>query len=393
MLQVVQTAHYLEEELAAVVAAGAPLAGYVSHQSHDGMWVWDLEAPQNVWVSPEFWLVLGYDPSDRDHRAEALAEVVWENDRVNFPASLLDADVGHNGMIDRIVHFTTASGALMHFRCRGTASRREDGAATRMLLVLEDLSPLFKMIEFRELAGLYVQLAEKSRQTDDFEHFMFGMSHDMLSPLNVASSALKEIKYELEVGNPEEAHDLLDLCEDSLARMTGLLKSMRSYFTTSKPDETYEAAVSLVAVAKAARGELAQMIESSRADVHLDCPHRVAGSATQLQLLLKNLLSNAIKFSGHEGAPSVQVQTRLLPGGKVVRLSVMDNGVGIDKKHRRTVFHPFKRLHRNAKAAGSGLGLSICKRIASNHGTTVEINALPEGGTEVYIDLHLGEVQ
>jgi signal transduction histidine kinase len=219
------------------------------------------------------------------------------------------------------------------------------------------------------------------------------MSHDMLSPLNVASSALKEIKYELEVGNPEEAHDLLDLCEDSLARMTGLLKSMRSYFTTSKPDETYEAAVSLVAVAKAARGELAQMIESSRADVHLDCPHRVAGSATQLQLLLKNLLSNAIKFSGHEGAPSVQVQTRLLPGGKVVRLSVMDNGVGIDKKHRRTVFHPFKRLHRNAKAAGSGLGLSICKRIASNHGTTVEINALPEGGTEVYIDLHLGEVQ
>jgi signal transduction histidine kinase len=128
---------------------------------------------------------------------------------------------------------------------------------------------------------------------------------------------------------------------------------------------------------KRVAGDLnARVVESAGKLVYNGLP-RVLGDEMQLGRVLQNLVGNALKFRRPGVAPVVSI-TGERTGARVV-IEVKDNGIGIPREYLNQIFQPFKRLHSAGKYDGSGIGLSVCRKIVERHGGTIEVDS---GGAE-----------
>ncbi|MGB0957636.1 MAG: hypothetical protein ACPGUF_04105, partial [Litorivicinus sp.] len=72
--------HYLQPELDTLATEDESLWHFVQRASLDGVWFWDLEQPEHLYLSPEYWKCLGYDPATREHSPQAFLEVIFDDD-------------------------------------------------------------------------------------------------------------------------------------------------------------------------------------------------------------------------------------------------------------------------------------------------------------------------
>jgi signal transduction histidine kinase len=107
-----------------------------------------------------------------------------------------------------------------------------------------------------------------------------------------------------------------------------------------------------------------------------------------LGLVVQNLVSNAVKFNA---APVPVVEVDAAREGDSWRISVRDNGIGIDPGATERVFALFSRLHTREEYPGTGLGLAITRRIVERHRGTIELAGRPGGGTVVSFTLPAAE--
>ncbi|MGR3761688.1 PAS domain-containing protein [Roseobacteraceae bacterium NS-SX3] len=136
--------NYLEAELETLVQTDPVTWEFLQQGSLDGVWYWDLEQPENEWMSPEFWRLFGIDPSSRQHRAAEWQDLIHQDDlRValeNFRKHC--ADPAHP--YDQIVRYKHAAGGTVWVRCRGMAVRDATGKPVRMLGAHNDLTDLMQ---------------------------------------------------------------------------------------------------------------------------------------------------------------------------------------------------------------------------------------------------------
>jgi signal transduction histidine kinase len=145
--------------------------------------------------------------------------------------------------------------------------------------------------------------------------------------------------------------------------------------------EAVDPAVVLNEVLKARAGELERRQVKVTVDNGLPL---VACHRAYLQQIFDNLISNAVKFSGDRPDPTLNIAA--VRDGNQVQFSVTDNGIGIPLQQRERVFHPFVRLHPDV-AQGSGIGLTIVKRIVELYGGRVWIEANDPAGSTVLFTL------
>jgi len=119
-------------------------------------------------------------------------------------------------------------------------------------------------------------------------------------------------------------------------------------------------------------------IKEKNAEIEVDALPLVKGNPVQYQQLFKNLLENAIKFSRKGVSPQIWISSEPLGEDEKTfsnlslsknyhKIEVSDNGIGFNQVNAEKIFEPFVRLHSKSEYEGSGLGLSICKKIAGNH--------------------------
>jgi signal transduction histidine kinase len=102
----------------------------------------------------------------------------------------------------------------------------------------------------------------------------------------------------------------------------------------------------------------------------------VLGDEALLSVLLINLVTNALKYGPREH-PTIAIAAERR--GAEWRVTVTDNGAPIADTDRRVIFKPFKRGHRERRARGAGLGLSICRRIVERHGGHIGVRSSAAG--------------
>jgi light-regulated signal transduction histidine kinase (bacteriophytochrome) len=126
-------------------------------------------------------------------------------------------------------------------------------------------------------------------------------------------------------------------------------------------------------------------IEESGGSVTQDKLPTLVADHAQLVQLFQNLVGNALKYRGTE-PPRVHVSAKK-NGAKEWVFSVRDNGLGIEPKYFNKIFLMFQRLHGREEFSGTGIGLSLCKKIAERHGGRIWVKSTPPGGSTFYVAL------
>lgn len=169
---------------------------------------------------------------------------------------------------------------------------------------------------------------------------------------------------------------------DGVARIETLIEGIAEYcyaeFRSFEPDET-DLELSLLE----AKAELGDELKANSAVVTNDALPTVQGNSTSLTVLLRCLIQNACKFRG-QNAPQIHVGAVEQNGQWII--SVSDNGSGFDQIYSERIFKPFERLN-GKQFPGSGLGLTLAKRIVEQHGGRIWAESNPGEGSTLRFSL------
>ena len=373
--------HYLESELEALLCKDGALWQFLRGGSLNGCWYWDLENPDNEWMSPEFWRLLGIDPDSKRHNPAEWQDVIFPEDLLvaqdNFNRHCADPDHPY----DQVVRYRHADGSTVWVRCRGMAIRDENGKPIRMLGAHNDLTA----IKRAEQHAISDKLKAESI-TRELRAFSCAVTHDLKAPIGTLRALLEEIQH----GSGDRLEDadrqLLDRGIDVVERIEHLVDDVTdvSRLLREKPDS---AEIDLKQMAETVLDDHSDAIHSAEALIHVGELPSVIGIGTQLQMLLSNLIGNALKYRSPKRPLEITIGADFNDDDDRLRLFVRDNGMGIAPKDQRHIFELFKRLHRHDEIPGTGLGLALCQRIAEHHGTRIEVDSYCDAGAEFSLEL------
>ena len=236
--------------------------------------------------------------------------------------------------------------------------------------------------EFLDIIAAQLLMREENASLRAFASMA---AHDIRAPLLGISKALEWM--EEEDFDPEvvrETHGLANLSAQRLAALTANLVEL-SMLNANKIELN---ATDLHAAATEASELLSIPLEQAGGTIRIEPLPTVPGSAGLLVRLFLNLITNAIKYRHRSRALNLAISGEM--DGENIVLSVVDNGIGIPMEKRESVFSPMVRLHAQQDIEGSGLGLTICRRIVEMHKGEILADPEFEDGTRIVITLPRG---
>ncbi len=232
------------------------------------------------------------------------------------------------------------------------------------------------------------KLAEQNKKLEqlvtELNEFNYVASHDLQEPLRTMSTYCGLLEKDLGDAPPARVAEDLAAILDASLRMQRLITNLLEY-SRSGNVELKLVPVDLGAVMQRVKGDLKARIDETGGSVEWNGLPVVQADDMQIGRVLQNLVANGLKFHRKGVAPNVRITAEEDASG--VRIAVQDNGTGIDAAHLAQVFQPFKRLHGNGNYEGSGIGLSICRKIVERHGGRIEVETRPGEGSRFVITL------
>jgi PAS domain S-box-containing protein len=232
-------------------------------------------------------------------------------------------------------------------------------------------------------ARLQNTMADLERSNKELEQFAYIASHDLQEPLRMVSSYTQLLAKRFEGQLDEKTRKYVHYAVDGATRMQSLINDLLAYSRVGRQGKPIEPADAHAILGEAVRN-LAARIEETHAVITNDDLPTVRVDASQLVLVFQNLLANAIKFR-REGIPGIHVSAQD-KGGEWL-FAVKDNGIGIEARHAERVFVIFQRLHTREEYPGTGIGLSVCKRIVERHGGKIWFESEPGNGTTFFFTI------
>lgn len=216
----------------------------------------------------------------------------------------------------------------------------------------------------------------------ELEAFAYSVSHDLQAPLRSIhgfSQAIREDYYDL---LDESGRDHIDRISNSIIRMNELITDMLQLSRVSRAEFNRER-INVSVLAQEIISELNGTLGVDKnINVSIQDDVICSGDRNLLNILLNNLIQNAIKFTSQNACPKIVIgQTS---DGEIF---VQDNGVGFDMKFADMIFEPFKRLHSARQFEGTGIGLTIVRRIVQRHSGQIRVQSEPNHGTTFYLQI------
>ena len=154
-----QEENYLKKELYDLVKKDSSIFEFLQSGSLDGIWFWDLEKPENEWMSPRFWTNFGYDPAEKKHLSGEWQNMIFEEDLKTVTDNFKKHCADSNHPFDQVVRYRKKDGSTSWVRCRGIAIRDKNGKPLRMLGAHNDITPIKEVeLEIKESENKFRKL-------------------------------------------------------------------------------------------------------------------------------------------------------------------------------------------------------------------------------------------
>ncbi len=226
-------------------------------------------------------------------------------------------------------------------------------------------------VERRRTAERRLEAAVENlyRSNEELEQFASAASHDLQSPLRAVVNFTQMLRESCAGRLTSEDQEFMSYIEDGGKRMQSLITDLLQISRIGKQEAAPEP-VSMDKALEQAKRQLQANIAEKGAVVEVAGPlPEVMGNVAQLTQLMQNLIGNAIKYTSAETRPHIRVSAAREEN--LWHFVVADNGIGIPEKHLRAVFVIFRRLHTEDEFPGTGIGLSLCKKIVEHHGGSI----------------------
>lgn len=222
------------------------------------------------------------------------------------------------------------------------------------------------------------QASELERKNIELQRFTYVASHDLKTPLRSISGFIELLKARYQAQIDEQGKDWIDRSLRNTERLKTLIDDLLLYSRVDSR-EFATASVDLNEVVSEVRELLSGELLATGGEVEVDgALPSVQGDRLALVQLFMNLVGNSLKYRGN-ATPHIHIGCEQRDGQRV--FAVTDNGIGIPAAHRDAVFEPFKRLHAQHDVPGSGVGLSICRRVVERHGGRIWVESPESDGT------------
>ncbi|SHJ11761.1 PAS domain-containing sensor histidine kinase [Aquimarina spongiae] len=264
-----------------------------------------------------------------------------------------------------------------------------------MLGVVQDVTEIIESQQL--LRQKNEELLKINEELDSFNHIA---SHDLQEPLRKIRMFISRIQGMDATSFPKDSLKYLEKINLSATRMQELILHLLTYSRIGKKLIPFEK-LSLDHILKESLIEFEEDIQKENIDLKIQRLPDITGIPFLVKQLFINLISNAIKFRKTNTPHKVSIFYTIinLPGetsenGNFHEVTIEDNGIGFDPKHKTSIFKLFNRLHEKTEYHGTGIGLAICKKIMDSHNGFITANSEPNNGSEfkMYFPIvkHLG---
>lgn len=370
-----------------------------------GTWSFDVKS-NNFFLSERLAEWMGYE---REMNATQAFDSVAEEDKERIIKGIglaLSAESG--GLFDdeyQVLNRITGEKRILH--AQGKTIFNEEGEALKITGTAQDVTrqreiqgsleaEVYQRTEelaaaIEELQATNEELAESniqlSRSNEELAQYAYVASHDLQEPLRkirLFSDMLKN-----KTRSPEDQRIVIEKINNSAERMSTLIQSLLEFSRLLKSDNLMQQ-VDIQSTLDKVITDFELAISEKNAIVRVGKLPVIEAIGLQMNQLFYNLFSNALKFTVAHRIPEISINAEItgrkeaeeLTGNELFHenfhhFRFMDNGIGIEPEYRDQIFEVFRKLHARDVYQGSGIGLSICRRIITNHNGIIFVESVP----------------
>ncbi|QHT68471.1 hypothetical protein GXP67_18395 [Rhodocytophaga rosea] len=224
---------------------------------------------------------------------------------------------------------------------------------------------------------------ELARSNEELEQFAYIASHDLQEPLRTMAgfANLLEKKYKNRLD--QDANEFIEFIVDAAERMKKLITNLLEYSRINNKEAPFGAVDFNKVVSKVIYG-LQNKLQSGDVEIKLNQLPVLQANEGQMQQVFSHLLGNAVKFRDER---PLKIEIWAEEKDTQWQFAVKDTGIGINMAYATRIFQVFQRLHTRDKYEGTGIGLSVCKKIVEKHGGEIWVDSVPDVGSTFYFTI------
>jgi signal transduction histidine kinase len=310
--------------------------------------------------------------------------------RTGTPAFLTEKEtvLTLNG-IPKTIFFTIACQPL----------KRLTGEVDRIMIMVEDDTERVLARKRAEQQANILELEVKRRtqelhklnlslqqSNDDLRQFAHVASHDLKEPIRKVKVYMGRLEDDPGTAFSGKAATYLEKINSASNRMLSMIEGVLHYSTLNSTEQETEL-VDIDRLLKNVESDLELLIQQKKATLSYSGLPSVEGAPVLLYQLFYNLINNSLKFSKADTPCIITIIANI--GNSHTGITVSDNGIGFDQDQAERIFDTFTRLNTKDRYEGTGLGLSLCKKIVHRHGGEISASGKKGEGAVFHIRLPL----
>ncbi|ADZ09745.1 PAS/PAC sensor signal transduction histidine kinase [Methanobacterium lacus] len=378
--------------------------------SNIGTFEWNIQTGVNIWT-PELEAIYGLKEGEFPGTQGAWEELVHPDDKQKA-INGVDIALKTGEPTESEFRVKWADGSVHWLLGRWQVIKGDDGELLKLIGINVDITAL-KEYEFKqqnllenekeltnklhisnqELEKVNIELIHQQDvqnrlirklevSNKELEQFAYVASHDLQEPLRMVTSFTQLLAMKYKDKLDSDADDYIEFIVEGSHRMKDLIDDLLAYSRLNTEKTEYQFSDLNQLLDNVLLGMKNTIVEEGVQITRDELP-TVRCDSSQLGQVFQNLISNSIKF--HKTNPKIHISAEETREEWIVGVS--DEGIGIDPEHQQQIFDVFKRLHSRKKYPGTGIGLSICKRVVERHNGKIWVESELGYGSSFYFTL------